>query len=78
MRQSHAPQHVRGLGELDDIIADNLYAIAPRVEEIEKRAGQWLDTRVAQRFADCVLIVDHQSKMAALISGLGTALLQWD
>jgi len=44
MRQSHAAQDVRRLGELDIVVADNLYAIAPRVEKVEKRAGQWLDT----------------------------------
>ena len=76
MRQSHAAQHVRGLGELDVRVADNLYAIAPRVEKVEKRAGQRLDPRVGQRFADGLLVVDHKTKMAPLVSGLSTAFLQ--
>src|SRR4030095_10953985 len=76
MRQPHAAQHIQRFGELDVVVADNLYAIAPRVEEVEKRAGQWLDTRVGQRFADCILVIDHQSKMAALVSRLGTTLLK--
>ncbi len=76
MRQSHAAQHVRRLGELDVVVADNLYAVAPRIEKIEKRAGQRLDTRVRQRFADCILVVDHKPEMATLISWLSPAFLQ--
>jgi hypothetical protein len=39
MRQPHAAQDVRRLSELDIVIADDLYAVAPGVEEIEKLAG---------------------------------------
>jgi len=56
MRQTHAAQHVRRLGELDVIIADNLYAVTPRIEKIEKRPGQRFNTRVRQRLADCILL----------------------
>jgi hypothetical protein len=70
MRQSHAAQHVRRLGELDVIVADNLDAVALRVEKVDKRAGQRLDPRVGQRFAHCILVVDHKSKMAAVVRGL--------
>src|SRR6516164_5749046 len=76
MRQSHAAQHVRRLGELNVVVADNLYAVAPGVEKVEKRSGQRLDPRVYQRFADGTLVVDHKSDMAAFISGLSEALLQ--
>ena len=76
MRQSHAAQHVRRFGELDIVVADNLDAIAPRVEKVEKRAGQRLDSGVGQRFADGFPVVDHKSKMAAFVSGLSAALLQ--
>jgi hypothetical protein len=76
MRQSHAAQHVQRLGELDVVVADNLDAVAPRVEKVKERAGQRLDPRVSQRFADCILVVNHKSKMAALVSGLSTPLLQ--
>ena len=62
MRQSHAAQHVRRLGELDIVVADDLDAIAPRVEKVEKRAGQGLDPRIGQRLADGILVVDHKSK----------------
>src|ERR1700704_5805395 len=76
MRQSHAAQHVRRLGELDVVVADNLYAVAPRIEKVEKRTGQRLDTRLGERFADCILVVDHKSKMTAAVSTLGMALPQ--
>src|SRR6476620_3942981 len=76
MRQSHAAQHVRRLGELDIVVADNLYAIAPGVEKVEKRAGQRLDPRVGQRLADGILGVDHKPKMTPLVSGLSSAFLQ--
>jgi hypothetical protein len=46
------------------------------VEKVEKWAGQRLDPSVGQCLADCILVVDHKSKMAALVSGLSTALLQ--
>ena len=76
MRQSHAAQHVQRLGELDVVVADNLDAVAPRVEKVEEWAGQRLDSRFGQRFADCILVIDHESKMAALVGRLSTALLQ--
>ena len=76
MRQSHAAQHVRRLGELDIVVADNLDAIAPRVEKVEKRAGQRLDPGVGQRFADGILVVDHKPKMTSLVSRLSSAFLQ--
>src|ERR1700686_4704167 len=76
MRKSHAAQHVRRLGELDIVVADDLYAVAPRVEEVKKLARQRLYACVGHRLADCVLVIDHKSKMAAVISGLRPALLE--
>jgi hypothetical protein len=76
MRQSHATKHVRRFGELDVVVPNDLHAVAPRVEEIEKSTWQRLDARCYQSVADGVLIVDHQSKMTGLVGGLGTARLQ--
>ena len=76
MGQSHAAQHVWRLGELDVLVADNLDAIAPRVEKVEKRAGQRFDPRVSQRLADGILVVDHKPKMTSLVSRLSSAFLQ--
>ena len=76
MRQSHAAQDVRRLSELDVVVADDLYSVAPRVEEIEKLTGQRFDASLRQRAADRLLVIDHESKMTAVIGGLGAALLE--
>src|SRR2546423_5152196 len=76
MCQSHAAQYVRCLGELDVVVTDNLDAVAPWVKKVEESAGQWMDAGGSQRFADCLLVVDHKPKMAAVVSALGTALLK--
>jgi hypothetical protein len=76
MRQSHAAQHVRRLRELDVFVADDLYSVAPRVEEIEKLTGQRVDAGLRQRTADRVLVINHESKMTAVVGSLGAALLE--
>jgi hypothetical protein len=75
MRQSHAAQHVWRLGELDIVVTDNLDAIAPWVEKVEKRSRQRLDPGIGQSLADCIFVVDHKSEMAALVSRLSSAFL---
>src|SRR5262245_9500350 len=74
--EPHPAQHVRRLGELDVVVPDDLYSVAPGVAEIEEAAGQRLDPRRRQRAAHRVLVVDHESKMTAVVGGLGAALLQ--
>ena len=76
MRQSHAAQHVRRLRELDVFVADDLYSVAPRVEEIEKLTGQRVDAGLRQRTADRVLVINHEFKMTAVVGSLGVALLE--
>src|SRR5262249_44937559 len=76
MGEPHPAQHVPGLGELDVVVAEDLYSVAPRVAEIEEGAGQRLDARRRQRTAHRVLVVDHESKMTAVVGGLGAAFLQ--
>src|SRR5690349_19680743 len=76
MGETHPAQHVRRLGELNVVVADDLYAVAPGVAEIEERARQRLDARRRQRAADRVLVVDHETEMTAIVGGLGAALLQ--
>src|SRR5437763_7991999 len=76
MRQSHATQHVRRLGELDVVVADDLYAVAPWVEEVEEPPGQRMDASIGQRRADCFFVIDHKPKVATIVSGLCTALLK--
>ena len=57
MRQSHAAQHVRRLGELDIVRADDLDAVAPWVEKIEKGPGKRLNPRVGHRFCGALRIL---------------------
>src|ERR1044072_5892677 len=76
MFQTHAAQHVWRLGELDVVVPNDLDAVAPRVEKVEKPARQRIDAGLSQRLADCVLVVDHEAKVAAVVSGLGTTFLQ--
>ena len=76
MRQSHAAQDVGCFGELDVLITDDLDPVATWVEEVKKRAGQGFDSRFSQRFADRILVVDHKSKMAPVVSRLSSPLLQ--
>jgi hypothetical protein len=76
MRESHAAQYVRRLTELDIIVGDDLDAVAPRVEEIEKPARQRLNAQIGQRLANRFLVIDHKSKMTAIVSGLCAALLE--
>jgi hypothetical protein len=57
-------------------VSDDLDSIAPRVQEIEKRAGQRLDACVGQCRADGLLVIDDQSKMTAIVGGLCTAPLE--
>src|ERR1044072_4337765 len=76
MFQAHAAQHVSRLGELDVVVPDDLDAVAPRIEKVEKPARQRIDGGVSHRLADSALVVDHEAKVAAVVSGLGTTFLQ--
>src|SRR5438034_3572409 len=76
MREPHAAQHVWRLGELNILVADDLDAVAPRVEKVEKRSRESLDSRVAQCFAGRFLVVDHQSKVTPLVDRLRATLLE--
>ena len=67
---------MRGLGELNVGVTDDFYTIAPRVQEIEKRAGQGLDACVGQRLADGLLVIDDKAKMTAVVGSLRAALLE--
>src|SRR2546426_8107037 len=65
-----------GLGELNVVVTDDFYTIAPRVQEIEKRAGQGLDVCVGQRLADRLLVIDDKAKMTAVVGRLRAAPLE--
>ncbi len=76
MRQPHAAQDVRRLGELYVVVADDLEAIAPRVAEVEERPRQHFDACFDQRSADGVLVVDHEPEMATIVRRLVASLLE--
>jgi protein-disulfide isomerase-like protein with CxxC motif len=76
MRQSHTTQHVWRLGELDVVVTDDLYAVAPGIEEIEKLTGQHFHARLRQGMSHGLLVIDNEPKMTTVISGLGATLLE--
>ena len=76
MRKPHAAEHVRRLGELDVVIADDLDAVAPRIEKIEKLTGQRLYTHLGQRLPHRFLVIDDKPEMTAVVGSLRTALLK--
>ena len=76
MRQSHTAQYVRRLGELDVVVADDFYTVAPGIEEIEKPAGQRVHARVGECASDGLFVIDHKSKMTAVVGGLSATLLE--
>src|ERR1700682_1938318 len=76
MRQSHAAQHVRRFGELNVVVPDDLYPVAPGIEKVEKRSRQGLDARVDQCLMSDLLVIDDKSKMTAVVGGLCPALLE--
>jgi hypothetical protein len=76
VRQSHAPQDVRRLGELDVVVADDLHTIAPGVTEIKKRSWQHLDTDIGQRLADRLWVVHHEPEVPTIVCGLTASFLK--
>src|SRR5262249_41078078 len=74
--QPHTAQHMRSLSELDVVIANDLDAAAPRIEEIEEGSRQCLDPGLRERCADRLLVVDHKAEVATIVTGLSAPLLQ--
>src|SRR5262249_18510862 len=64
------------LRELDVVVADDLDAVAPWVEEIEEAPRQHLDAGFPQGAAHSLLVIDHQSEVPTVIGGLPAALLK--
>lgn len=60
-----APKHLRGLGELDVRVLDDLEPIAPWVEEIEERAFNHARAGRLSEFDDARAIVDDEANVAA-------------
>jgi hypothetical protein len=67
MGKAHAAKNIRGLAELNVLVAYDLDPVTPGVEEIEKSAGQYVHSRGCQRLADSLLVIDDQSEVPAVI-----------
>ena len=76
MRQPYAAQHVRRLGELDTVVANDLDAIAPRVSEVEERSRQHLNACLGHCPAGRVLVVHNKTKVAPTVRRLAASLLK--
>src|SRR5208282_1901224 len=76
MGEAHAAQDVGRLGELYVVIADDLYAVAPGVEKVEKRSRQRCDAGFQQGLSRRLLVIDHQSEMPPVVRRLRAPLLQ--
>jgi hypothetical protein len=76
LRESHSAQHIRRFSELNIIVPDYLYAVAPGVEKVEKRPREELDARVDQCLASCLFVIDDKAEVTPIVGGLCTALLE--
>ncbi len=68
--QAHAAQDVWRLGELDVVVADDLDAVAPRVEEVQKAPWQDLDPGSDQCRPDNLFVIDYQPEVAPVVTRL--------
>ena len=76
IRHPHPAQHVRRLGELDVVVADDLKPVAPWIKKVEEAPGQWLDTGLGKGLAHRLFVIDHQPEMPPVICRLRPAFLQ--
>src|SRR5580692_3170695 len=76
MRQPHAAQHIGCLGELNIVVTDYLYAVAPRVAKIKEGPVEWGNPSCLERLAGGLFVVDDEAKVATIISRLRAALLK--
>src|SRR5262245_64925444 len=67
---------MRRLGELDIVVAHNLDAVPPRIEEVQEPPGQRLYARGSKSLPHRFLVIDHQPEMPSIIGGLPPTLLQ--
>src|ERR1700730_7556595 len=76
MRQTHAMQHIWGLGELDVVVADDLDAVAPGIPKVQKGTINSGDTSCLECHAGRLLVVDDKAEMATIVRRLLAALLK--
>ena len=73
MRQPHAAQHVGCLSELNIVVTDYFYSVAPGVSKIKERPVEWRNTSCLERFAGGLLIVDDEANVATIVRRLRAA-----
>src|SRR5580692_9299964 len=76
MRQPHAAQHVGCLCELNVVVTDYLYSVAPGASKIKEGPVEWGNPGGLERLAGGLLIVDDEAKVATIISRLRAAFLK--
>ena len=76
MCQAHAAENMRRLGELDVIVADDLDAVASRVEKVQKAPWQDIDACSGQGRSNSLFVIDHQPEVPTIVAGLLTAFLK--
>jgi hypothetical protein len=70
VHQAHATHHIRRLGELNIVVTDDLYSVAPGVPKIKERTIEWSNTSGLECFAGRLLVVDDETEMATIVCGL--------
>src|SRR2546430_897059 len=68
--QAHPAQDMRRLGELDVVVADDLDAVAPRVEEVQEAPRKDLDASSGQCCPYGFLVIDHQPEVTPIVTRL--------
>src|SRR5581483_2397849 len=76
MRQAHDTQHMGRLGELNIVVADDLYPVAPGVAKIKERPVERRNAGGLEGFAGGCLVIDDQTEVAAVVGWLPAAFLQ--
>src|SRR6202795_43913 len=76
MRQPHAAQHVGCLCELNVVVTDYLYSVAPGRPKIKKRPVEGGNTSCLECLAGGLLVVDDEAKVATIVCRLPAALLK--
>src|SRR5207302_1604647 len=64
--------------ELNVVVADDLYPIAPGIPKIQERPVERRDTGCFECFAGRFFIIDDKSEVPAIVCGLPATLLQGD
>jgi 2,3-bisphosphoglycerate-independent phosphoglycerate mutase len=76
VRQPHATQHIGRLGELNVVVTNDLYAVAPGIAKIKELTIEYADTSRLECLAGRLLVVNHEAKVATIVRRLPATLLK--